>query len=259
MSRQMAMLSWYLVACSGIAYGVEDVPPAAGKVIYLDQGWSADERIQFYYTSQGSQLIPYDWFLALEQPDGFELLRSDKNMERLRFIPHAKDSQRNPDSLPIGFVKDGKPRTADYIVKKSYLGERYEQQHLPRPQPDAGPELLAERPDRTSRGARWCPAVVFKFQVQRRHDQRLGRRADIENASTEWPESEHPFVTVATITIPPQDFDSPGRRAACESLIFSPWHGVQEHRPLGGINRMHRAVYEASASFRHLPKEPAAR
>ena len=70
MSRQ-AMLSWCLVACSGIAYGVEDVPRAAGKVIYLDQGWSADERIQFYYTSQGSQLIPYDWFLALEQPDGF--------------------------------------------------------------------------------------------------------------------------------------------------------------------------------------------
>lgn len=102
-------------------------------------------------------------------------------------------------------------------------------------------------------------AVVFKFQVQRRATSGLDVARDIENASTEWPESEHAFVTVATITIPPQGFDSPGRRAACESLIFSPWHGVQEHRPLGGINRMRRAVYEASASFRHLPKEPAAR
>ena len=104
MSRQ-AMLSWCLVACSGIAYGVEDVPRAAGKVIYLDQGWSADERIQFYYTSQGSQLIPYDWFLALEQPDGFELLRSDRNMERLRFIPHAKDPHAIPTHSPLALSK----------------------------------------------------------------------------------------------------------------------------------------------------------
>jgi len=26
---------------------------------------------------------------------------------------------------------------------------------------------------------------------------------------------------------------------------------------LGGINRLRRAVYEASAAFRHIPKEPA--
>jgi hypothetical protein len=80
---------------------------------------------------------------------------------------------------------------------------------------------------------------------------------DIENASTEWSESEYPFVNVATITIHPQDFDSPERRALCENLVFTPWHGVQELRPLGSINRLRRAVYEASSNFRHMPKEPA--
>lgn len=99
--------------------------------------------------------------------------------------------------------------------------------------------------------------VVFKFQVQRRDASNLNVAEDIENVCNEWPESKFDFVTVATLTIPPQDFDSPERRAACENLFFTPWHGVAEHRPLGGINRMRRAVYDASSSFRHLPKEPA--
>lgn len=99
--------------------------------------------------------------------------------------------------------------------------------------------------------------VVFHFQVQRRAIADLDIANDIESVQTLWSEEEHPFVTVAKITIAPQDFDSPPARQRCEDLIFTPWHGVQEHRPVGGINRLRRGVYEASASFRHLPKEPA--
>ena len=98
--------------------------------------------------------------------------------------------------------------------------------------------------------------VVFKFQVQCRPAGGLDVAKDIEDACNDWPEDQFPFTTVATLTIPPLDFDLPERRAECERLFFSPWHGVQEHRPLGGINRMRRAVYEASSSFRHQPKEP---
>ena len=39
------------------------------KVVYLEQNWSPAESVQFYFTEQGSQIIPYDWFLALEQVD----------------------------------------------------------------------------------------------------------------------------------------------------------------------------------------------
>jgi hypothetical protein len=99
--------------------------------------------------------------------------------------------------------------------------------------------------------------VVFKFQVQRRDVSSLNIAEDIENVCNEWPEAKFEFVTVATLTIPPQEFDAPERRAECENLFFTPWHGVAEHRPLGGINRMRRAVYEASSGFRHQPKEPA--
>ena len=93
--------------------------------------------------------------------------------------------------------------------------------------------------------------VVFKFQVQRRSMAGLNLPEDIENVCNEWPEKKYPFTTVATLTILPQDFDSAERRELCENLFFTPWNGVVEHRPLGGINRMRRAVYEASSGFRH--------
>ncbi|MHC5538411.1 catalase family protein [Singulisphaera rosea] len=100
--------------------------------------------------------------------------------------------------------------------------------------------------------------VVFEFKVQRRENSTLDLAKDIENVCNNWPEDKYPFVKVATLTIPPQRFNSPESQAACENLTFSPWHGLIEHRPLGGINRMRKAVYEASTQIRHLPKEPAA-
>ncbi|MEK1942330.1 MAG: hypothetical protein AAAB16_18325, partial [Pseudomonas sp.] len=32
---------------------------------------------------------------------------------------------------------------------------------------------------------------------------------------------------------------------------FNPWHALPEHRPLGGINRLRKAVYEAVSAYRH--------
>jgi hypothetical protein len=98
--------------------------------------------------------------------------------------------------------------------------------------------------------------VVFDFQIQVRDAAELADKidSDIENACFEWDETKHPFVSVATITIPAQDFDTAQERTQCESLRYSPWHGVTEHRPLGGINRLRLGVYRASADFRHLPR-----
>ena len=73
--------------------------------------------------------------------------------------------------------------------------------------------------------------------------------------------SEEPETVKASrpVVYLPQGWSAEERRADCESLFFTPWHGVAELRPLGGINRMRKAVYEASSSFRHQPKEPAGR
>ena len=94
--------------------------------------------------------------------------------------------------------------------------------------------------------------VTFDFQLQIRDADELSDKIDteIENACTEWDEAKHPFKSVATITIPPQDFDTVQQRTLCEQLRYSPWHGVTDHKPLGGINRLRLGVYRSSARLR---------
>src|SRR5688572_12052187 len=41
----------------------------ATEVVYLEQNWTPKESTDFYASPHGSRLIPYTWFLALEQPD----------------------------------------------------------------------------------------------------------------------------------------------------------------------------------------------
>ncbi|MGB0733115.1 MAG: di-heme-cytochrome C peroxidase [Pontibacterium sp.] len=86
-----------------------DQPDAFGdsftQATYLDQGWSPEQSMYFYNTSQGSNLIPYDFFLFIEQADSTELFRSAPNINRFRYLAQ-KPSSLNPDGLPVGFVKD---------------------------------------------------------------------------------------------------------------------------------------------------------
>ena len=85
---------------------------ALGKAVTLDQNWTDKDRERFYFTDQGSRLMPYDWLLALEQAGSTEPFRSDANMARLGFLIE-KPSPLNPDGLPVGFAKgmdgQGKP------------------------------------------------------------------------------------------------------------------------------------------------------
>ncbi len=95
-------------------------------------------------------------------------------------------------------------------------------------------------------------SVVFNFEIQVRQQSEIDPERDIENASRDWSD---PWHAVARITIPLQDIESPEKRLQSERLFFTPWHGLEAHRPVGGLNRLRRAVYEASAQFRNLPKE----
>ena len=76
-----------------------------GKVINLEQGWSVDIQQAFYFTSQGSRIMPYSWFLVLEQANNNILFRNNEHIELLRYLP-SKPNNWNPDGLPVGFAKD---------------------------------------------------------------------------------------------------------------------------------------------------------
>jgi hypothetical protein len=70
----------------------------------LDQGWDGSEQACFYETSQGSQLIPFSWMLALEQPDNSDHFLSDEHVENLGFLARGFDlGNREYDPIQVGF------------------------------------------------------------------------------------------------------------------------------------------------------------
>jgi mono/diheme cytochrome c family protein len=103
------MLSVALIA-AGCAHDIPD-----DGFLYLDQGWSKSDRQWFYTTSQGSRLIPYDWFLAVEQLDSTDVFRSNANIDRYRYLTNVASSTYNPDGLPVGFVRDDDPQSGAWV------------------------------------------------------------------------------------------------------------------------------------------------
>jgi hypothetical protein len=79
------------------------------EVVWLQQNWTEDQRHRYYHTAQGSDLMPYEWFLALEQPQlslkGAPAFRKDSYLQGFGFIPDIASDQ-NPEALPVGFARD---------------------------------------------------------------------------------------------------------------------------------------------------------
>lgn len=83
------------------AQQAEAPQPSSERVIYLNQGWSQEDREWYYHFSQGSAFLSYDIYLNLEVADSPELLRSGM---RYGLLPEPANSY-NPDGLPIGISK----------------------------------------------------------------------------------------------------------------------------------------------------------
>ncbi|MDB5389420.1 MAG: Cytochrome c, partial [Planctomycetaceae bacterium] len=98
---------------------------SAAKTVYLDQGWSPEEREAFYYTAQGSELIPYQWFLHLEVKGGKTLFRDDRHLDRLRYVTRAASKVWNPQGLPVGFVEDKVIDPTQTSSKVSFLKRKF--------------------------------------------------------------------------------------------------------------------------------------
>lgn len=90
-------------------------PVAEDRVAYLgpkqnwNPGWKTNQSDWFHHANQGTRILPYSWFISLEQPDlsPFHtpgLFHSSDYLERFGFLPSVKDHRYNPDGLPIGFT-----------------------------------------------------------------------------------------------------------------------------------------------------------
>ena len=95
----------------------------------------------------------------------------------------------------------------------------------------------------------------FKVLIRDKSDDFGEDQILIEDASTTWTKdgvSEiDQYVDVAKLIIKtPQNPSSEDSILQCENLVFSPWHSLVAHKPIGGINRLRRSVYILSAHHR---------
>jgi hypothetical protein len=74
----------------------------------LDQGWSATTEQAFYYTPQGTVVMPVSWLRALDAPDGKPLMAPER-MRRLGFLLDGPAATGNPYHWPIGFAINSGP------------------------------------------------------------------------------------------------------------------------------------------------------
>jgi hypothetical protein len=104
--------------------------------------------------------------------------------------------------------------------------------------------FLADNMEQNLQTGEGCFELLVQLQTN-------AKDMPVEDPTVEWSEEASPFRKVADIRIPAQSFRSPEQQRFCENLSMTPWHGLPEHRPLGGINRLRRVVYETISKLRH--------
>lgn len=90
--------------------------------------------------------------------------------------------------------------------------------------------------------------VEFDIRLQKQTDPHL---MPIENNAVLWPEKLSPRISVATLRLPRQRFDSPAQMEFAKRLSYNPWHTIAEHRPLGNQSRARRRMYLELSTLRH--------
>mgnify|MGYP005994012585 CR=1 FL=1 len=91
--------------------------------------------------------------------------------------------------------------------------------------------------------------ACFQFMVQLRNPE---ARMPIQDTTVVWSEDKSPFVPVARVHIPKQEFDTAEQNQMCENLSFNVWHGTKELRPLSYFNELRRDLYLHTAAFRRV-------
>src|SRR5450432_4224074 len=104
MIRRLATV-FAVVTCIGLLFAV---PSAADRAatrsadVRLSQGWDNAHEQAFYYTSQGTVILPASWLAALRATDGRPVM-DPARMKRLGFLYDDRRTHANAHNWPIGF------------------------------------------------------------------------------------------------------------------------------------------------------------
>lgn len=156
----------------------------------------------------------------------------------------------HPKTHPLGasFFTQAPHRFGDYIAKLSLAPSSASLTSLV-------DEPLSEGLQKDPDGLRGAVSEFFasnsgEWELRTQLNTDL-KRMPIEDHSVEWSQEESPYVAVARLKIESQPAWSEAQSRAMEDgLSFNPWHGLEDHRPLGGVMRARKVVYPASVAFR---------
>ena len=99
MNRSLVAVSALAAAaCTGLGIAQPQPGPAAGPV--NAQGWTPAQQGFFYYTTQGSRLMPLSWFQALEQPANAQPFLTPAYIQSFGLLVDPG----GVDGLPVGFA-----------------------------------------------------------------------------------------------------------------------------------------------------------
>ncbi|MFY9622133.1 MAG: di-heme-cytochrome C peroxidase [Pyrinomonadaceae bacterium] len=88
------------------------LPSPCPQTLHQPDEWSPEQRARYYQTSQGSLVLPYKWFRALEWRTSEEMFASPAIQARYGLLPD-NDATYNKDEMPVGIVKN--------IVRDEYV------------------------------------------------------------------------------------------------------------------------------------------
>ncbi len=90
----------------------------------------------------------------------------------------------------------------------------------------------------------------YQFEVQIQLCRNL-KKQPIEEITSEWKESDTPFITVARLTIPCQEIADDGNFEIMENLSFTPFRCLKENRPIGNLQHSRLKAYQIASETRH--------
>ncbi|MCU1262385.1 MAG: hypothetical protein JWO80_5270 [Bryobacterales bacterium] len=247
----------------GLRVGLFKEPRSFTALVRYSNGRTADDRMPDVHGMAVKVLIPRDGNTPLQQ----DFIMADhviffaKNVQHiLEFLvataggtPASQLAITTHPAL-IGYTNKAQssPLALSYWSQTPYLAGEGAVKYFAMPSPDQErlPVPLADSPDCLKEAMieqltarKLC--AKFDFCVNPQTDAAV---MPVEDPTIEWKSAP---VKVATISIYPQKFDSPEQVTFVENLTWSPWDGLPEHRPLGGINRARQLVYQDSQELRH--------
>ena len=133
-----------------------------------------------------------------------------------------------------------------HLGRGQFVKYRLEPETAPQNVPNDASNYLAT--DLTNRLAR--REYRFRFMVQLRTNPGT---MPLDQATVEWPESESPFIPVATLVLPRQDVQALGQADYGQGLAYNIWRVPQANAPAqeSSIAVARKTVYAAGADVRH--------